>query len=227
MAPKKPHYIAHRKRLRERFRRTNGSGLEEYELLELLLTYAIPRKDVKPLAKELLNRFGSITGVLDAQPRELEEQVGIGSSSSTLICLVRELCSSYFLSKVKHRDVLSSPQLVVNFARLKLSGLYHEAFMVIYLNAKNEVIDYEVLSEGTVDHVVVYPRRIAESALLNHAASLILVHNHPSGHTEPSEEDKELTRYVRDALKTLEIRVLDHIIVGKNGYFSFMENDLL
>jgi len=225
--PNKPHYIEHRKRLRERFQKAGAEGLQDYELLELLLTYAVPRRDVKPIAKSLINRFGGLSGVLDANQKELEEVAGLGSVSATLLRLVKELCIAYLAERMKQRDVLSSPRLVVDFARLKLSGLPHEAFMAVYLNVRNEVIDYEILIEGTVDSVVIYPRRIIESALSNHATALILVHNHPSGHPEPSEEDKHITRAISQAARTLDIRVLDHIIVGKDGYFSFMEGGLL
>jgi DNA repair protein RadC len=115
----------------------------------------------------------------------------------------------------------------MDFARTKLAGLPHEAFMVVYLNVKNEVIGHELVQEGTVDRAVVYPRRVIESALGRHAASLILVHNHPSGHPDPSPEDKQLTRMIADAAKTVDMRVLDHIIVGRGGYFSFAEQHMI
>ena len=222
----KPHYIGHRERLRERFRRAGAEGLHDYELLELLLTYAIPRKDVKPLAKELIKKFGGLSGVLDAKQEELEEVPGLGPRSATLIRLVKELHGAYLAEQMEHRDLLSSPQTVVDFARVKLAGLPHEALMVIYLNIKNEVIDHEVLHEGTVDRVVIYPRRIVEAALAHHAAGLILIHNHPSGHPEPSEEDRRLTQAVAAAARTVDIRLLDHIIVGRDGYYSFREEGL-
>lgn len=223
----KPHYVEHRKRLRERFQRAGVEGLHDYELLELLLTYAIPRKDVKPIAKDLINRFDSLAGVLDASHKELEEVPDVGPASATLIRLVKELCGEYLAQKMQHLDVLSSPQAVVEFARMKLAGRPHEAFMVIYLNTKNEVIDHEIIHEGTVDHAVVYPRRIFEAALRHHASGLILVHNHPSGHPEPSEEDKRFTRAIVDAARTIDIRVVDHIVIGKTDHFSFMEHHLL
>lgn len=223
----KPHYLQHRKRLRERFQKAGAEGLHDYELLELLLTYAIPRKDVKPIAKELIKRFGSLSGVLDADQKELEAMSGLGPISATLIRLVKELCGAYLGERMKRKDILSSPQAVVDFARVKLSGLPHEAFMVIYLNTKNEVIEYEVVHEGTVDRAVIYPRRIIEAALSHHASGLILVHNHPSGHPDPSEEDKRLTRTIAEATRPLDIRVVDHIVVGKDGYVSFVEDHLL
>ncbi|HEX5735770.1 MAG TPA: DNA repair protein RadC [Blastocatellia bacterium] len=222
-----PHYLDHRKRLRERFHKAGSDALHDYEILELLLTYAIPRKDVKPIAKELIKRFGSLAGVLDATHVELEAVPDLGPNSATLIRLVKEVCGVYLAERMQRRDALSSPRAVMDFARMKLAGLPHEAFMIIYLNVKNEVIEQEVINEGTLDRAVVYPRRIIESALARHAASLILVHNHPSGHTEPSEEDKRLTRAIADAARTLDIRVVDHIVVGRGGYYSFMENGIL
>jgi len=223
----KPDYVDHRQRLRERFQKNGTEGMHNYEILELLLTYAIPRKDVKPYAKELIKRFGGLSGVLDASPKELEEVLHIGPISSTLIRLVKEICGVYLAEKMEYQDVLSSPQAVLDFARVKLAGHPHEAFMVIFLNAKNKVLDHAIIQEGTIDRAVIYPRRIVEEALARHAAGVILVHNHPSGDAEPSPEDKHLTRSIVEAARTIDIRVLDHIIVGKEGYCSFRERHLL
>jgi DNA repair protein RadC len=129
--------------------------------------------------------------------------------------------------KMSNKDVLSSPQAVLDFARVKLAGLPHEAFMIIFLNAKNKVLDYKVLQEGTVDRAVIYPRRMVEEALAHHAAGIILVHNHPSGDSEPSPEDKQLTRSLVETARTIDLRILDHIIVGKEGYCSFLESRLM
>jgi DNA repair protein RadC len=225
--PDTPHYINHRQRLRERFRKAGADGMHDYELLELLLTFSIPRRDVKPVAKRLIDEFGGLAGVLDADQRKLEDLKGVGSMSATLIRLVKELYSTYLAENMKKGDALSSPEAVLKFVRVRLSGMTNEAFMVIYMNVKNEVIDYTLLHEGTVDNVAVYPRRIIESALSRNSSGIILVHNHPSGNPVPSREDKILTRDIADAAGTLDIRVLDHIIVGKDGYFSFMENGLL
>jgi len=223
----KPHYLYHRKRLRERMRRAGAQGLQDYELLELLLTYAIPRKDLKPLAKDLIQQFHSLTGVMDATPEELRKVFGVGPRAARLISLVKEIGVVYLAEGMKKRDLLSSPQAVVDFARLKLAGSHHEVFMVICLNTKNEVLHHETVHEGTIDRAVIYPRRIVETALAHHAAGLLLVHNHPSGHTEPSEEDQQITDAIVRAAATVDIRVLDHIIVGKQGYLSFVERGLL
>ncbi len=223
----KPGYLEHRKRLRERFRKSGAEGMHDYEILELLLTYAVPRKDVKPRAKELVRRFGSLPGVLDATQKELEEVAEIGPISSTLIRLIKETCSVYLAEKAKDTDALSSPGAVLDFARMKLAGLPHEAFMIIFLNTKNKVLDYKVLHEGTIDRAVIYPRRMVEEALGRHASGIILVHNHPSGDTGPSAEDKQLTRSLIEAARTIDLRVLDHIIIGKEGYCSFSESRLM
>jgi DNA repair protein RadC len=222
-----PDYMEHRKRLRERFLKAGAEGLHDYELLELLLTYAIPRLDVKPRAKALMKRFESLNGVLDASQEELQVIKGLGPSSAILIRLIKELFAAYLAERMEGKDVLSSPGAVQEFVRVKLAGLPHEAFMVIYLNVKNRVIDHEILQEGTVDRAIVYPREIIKAALTHKAAGLILSHNHPSGEPDPSQEDRHLTRSVIEAARTVEIKVLDHLIVGKNGYFSFQENRLL
>lgn len=225
--PERPDYIEHRKRIREKFLKVSAGALHDYELLELLLTYAIPRLDVKPTAKALMKRFGTLGGVLDASHDELAAVRGVGPTSAILIRLIKERFAAYTSEQMQGKDVLSSPAAVVDFARVKLAGLPHEAFMVIYLNVKNRVIEHEILQEGTVDRAIIYPRQIIKAALTHKAAGLILSHNHPSGDPDPSQEDKHLTRSVIEAARTVEIRVLDHIIVGKNGYFSFQENRLL
>jgi len=223
----KPHYLGHRERLRKRFRQAGAEGMHDYELLELLLTYAIPRKEVKPIAKNLIERFGSFSGVFDARLKELEGVHEVGPASAILIQLVKEIFCLYIAEGMKGKDLLTSPEAAVDFARVKLAGLPHEAFMVIYLNVKNEVIDYETVHEGTVDRAVIYPRRIIESALAHHAVGLLLVHNHPSGHTEASSADKNITRAIAEAARTVDIKILDHIIVGKDGYLSFVEEQYL
>jgi DNA repair protein RadC len=223
----KPDYLGHRQRLRERFSQAGAKGFHDYELLELLLTYSIPQKDVKPVAKELIKRFGSLGGVLDATKEELLDTPGVTLYSAVLIKLAKEMSESYLAEGMQHKDLLKSPQAVVDFARMKLAGKANESFMVIYLNTKNEAIDHEVIHEGTIDKAAIYPRRIVEAALAHNTAGLILVHNHPSGYTEPSEEDKRITQIIVEATRAIDVQVIDHIIVGKSGYFSFTEHRLL
>jgi DNA repair protein RadC len=224
---KKEQTSGHRQRLKDKFRQTSGEGLHDYELLELLLTYALPRRDVKPLAKELIHRFDSLAGVMDASPGELEKVPGMGRSPAGLVKLAKHLSERYLAAGMKARDALSSPKTVLDFARARMAGQAHEAFMCIYLNTKNEVLQHKIISQGTVDKAAVYPRRIIEEALNLHAAGLILVHNHPSGHCQPSPEDRQLTDSIISVARTLDIRVLDHLIVGRLGYYSFAENKLL
>lgn len=223
----KKSYLGHRERIRDRYIKSDGNGLSDYELLELLLTYAIPRKDVKPVAKRLIKEFKNLPCVLDANFDDLNKIDGLGSISSVLIVLIKKLMEKYLENRLYDRDVLSSPKIVVDFARVRLSGQADELFLCIYLNTKNEVIKYEIVQEGTIDQVVLYPRKVMESAIVNKASSLILVHNHPSGHVEPSDEDRILTDEIIASAKLFDLRVLDHIIIAKSGYFSFRENNLI
>ena len=220
-------HTGHRRRLREKFLRCGADALHDYELVELLLTFAIPRRDVKPEAKALLKRFGSLQGLLDADPAEVSKVPGVGRASAALVRLVKEIHCRSLARSMKDSDALSSPQAVLNFARTALAGQGSECFLAIFLNAKNRVLDHRLVHEGTIDHAIVYPRRIIEQALAARAAGLILVHNHPSGDPTPSEEDRRLTRSIQDAARPLDIRVLDHIIVGRQGYCSFAEKNLL
>lgn len=199
----------------------------DYELLELLLTFAVPRRDVKPLARQLLERFRGLGGVLHAGLEELEAVEGMGPVSATIVRLVHELCVACLEEKMMGSDFLSSPQAVRKYARVILGGMSNEAFMVICLNVRNQVMHTEILQEGTVDRAMVFPRRIIETALFRHAAGIILVHNHPSGQPEPSDEDRRLTATVVAAARTVGLRVLDHLVVGRDSYFSFAEADLM
>ena len=225
--PVKPDHLGHRQRLRAKFLKTGSAGLHDYELLELLLFHAVPRKDTKPLAKALLARFGGLAAALDASADELRTVKGLSDTSVALISLTRELGTARLSEKLKDIDILNSPQAVVAFARSALAGLAYESFLVVFLNAKNKVLGHQVVHEGTIDHAIVYPRRIIEAALARRAAGLILVHNHPSGETAPSEDDKKLTARITEAAKHMDIRVLDHLIVGTSGYFSFAEKNIL
>ena len=227
ISDKKPHYLGHRQRLREKFSNYGVESLHDYELLELLLTYAIPRKDVKEEAKGLISRFKSISGVLGANVNELCEIEGISANSAVLIGLCRELVVKSLEEEIFNKDVISSPQSVYDFSKVKLSHIENEVLMVIYLNTKNHVQGHEIIDEGTVDTAIVYPKKIVKSVIEKKASSVILVHNHPSGICEPSNDDIRLTSAVKDSLKPVDVKVLDHIISGKSGYFSFREKNLI
>ena len=202
----------HRQRLRERFCRAGLTGLQDYEAIELLLSYAIPRRDVKPLAKELLRAFGSIEGLMDAPMHELLDEHGMGMSSALLIRLIRELCAKYLEQRVREADVINSFERAEEFARMKLGGCQNETLMTMFLNSHNRLISYE-LTPGTVNHAAVYIRELAKRAVLGNATGVILAHNHPSGVCLPSQEDIKLTDSIRQALATFGITLFCHLIV--------------
>ena len=223
----KPHYHGHRQRLRARFLKGGAGALQDYELLELLLTFAVPRADVKPLAKTLLQQFGSFTQLLDASPQALMEAGGLGESSASLIRLVKA-CAEYYLQEgVLARQKVPSLAALVDYCRTSMGGLKDEQFRVLFLNSQNEIIAEEIAQEGTVNQTVVYPRKVMELALKHKDTGLILVHNHPSGNLTPSAADRELTRALVQASRTLNLTVHDHLIVSRQGYFSLAENNML
>lgn len=197
--------------LREKFRE-HREAMEDHEIASLA-GFRIPT--------------GATVGkYIDMTLDELID-IGIPPHDALTIASIKELAQRYLGERMEKRDVLSAPARVVDFLKLKIGGLPHEAFCAIFLTTQNEVITHEIVNEGTIDQVAVYPRRIIEMALKHHAAALIIAHNHPSGFTDPSEEDKNLTRTLRSACTVMDIRLLDHMIVGKSGYFSFLERGLL
>ncbi len=213
----------HRKRLRERFKKTRLEGFHDYEIVELLLAYAIPRRDVKPLAKTLISRFKGLRGVLDASVEELVSVKGMGENAAVLVGLVKEMAGEYLKEKVMKRDVIRSAGDVLNYLNVALSGEKVEKFLAIYLNSKNEVLGIETLHEGTINQTFVYPRKIIERAFSHNARAIILVHNHPSGDPTPSTADRRLTEELLAAARALDIIVHDHIIIGKNSHVSGRE----
>ncbi|MDX1778005.1 MAG: DNA repair protein RadC, partial [Thermodesulfobacteriota bacterium] len=223
---KNPHE-GHRKRLRERFKKSGLAGFHDYEFIELLLTYAIPQKDVKPLAKELLSHFGGIRGIFDASLEELTTIKGLGERTAILFKLLKEGSTLYLKERVKGKEILSSLQQTLDFCYHMLSGEKNEKFMVLYLTTKNELIDTEILEEGTINQTAVYPRKVVEGALKHNASALIFVHNHPSGDPTPSRTDKKLTEALVDAAQAIDLTVHDHIIIGKNSHFSGREGGWL
>ncbi len=201
--------------------------MQDYELLELLLTYAIPRADVKPLAKDLLKHFGSFTGILDAPTEALMEVAGLKESSATLVRLVKSCAEHYLKENVLQRQRIASLTALVDYCRTAMGGLTDEQFQVIFLNSQNEIIAEEIVQEGTVNQTVVYPRKVLELALKHKATGLILVHNHPSGNLTPSVADQELTHSLVKASRPLNLTVHDHLIISRHGYFSLAEKNLL
>ena len=217
----------HRKRLRERFLKSGISGFHDYEVVELLLSLGTPRRDCKQAAKEALKRFKTLRGVLEASPEELQQIKGIGAHSAFGIKLVQEVARDFLKAKMLEKPFYKSSQEVFDYLYYSMRGLRKEVFKVLYLTSQNQIIDTVDLSEGTVNSSSVSPREVIEGAIKNNAAALIFVHNHPSGATEPSTSDRSLTRELVYAGKIMHVKVLDHIIIGDNRYYSFTGEGLI
>lgn len=223
----KPHWHGHRTRLRNKLLSRGASALDDYELLETLLFAFIPRRDVKPVAKALLARFGSVSGVLAAGAADLKKVTGVGETAAAYLKTVAELQGRAAIETLAARPVISSWDALISYVRGQLQHEGREQFRVLFLDRKNQLIADEVMGLGTVDHAPVYPREIARRALELQASSLILVHNHPSGDPTPSRADIEVTREIIDALVSLEITVHDHLIAGKNTVTSMKSSGLI
>lgn len=224
-----PHYHGHRHRLRERFVKSGLAGMAEHEVIELLLTLAIPYKDVKKPAKELLARFGSLRGIFDTPFEELRKVPGIGTVTPVALRIIREAANLYLQQKAEEETTLASPETLYEFWRARLGGLRDEVFEVAYLDSGYKLLreGVERLEEGTVDRAAVYPRRVMEAAIRRGAAALVFAHNHPNADITPSEHDKTLTKALVLAAATLQIKVHDHLIVSKDQVFSFRKEGLL
>ncbi len=227
MPTERPHYLDHRKRLKDRYQAQGLNGFQDYEALELFLTYAIPRGDVKPLAKTLIARFGSLKAIFDAEIAELEAVKGVKRHTAILLKLAKELAGAYLKEQARERSQISCTQELYDYCLMVMGGLKDEQFRVIYLDAQNRIIDSELIEEGIVNQAVVYPRKVIERALKKKASALILAHNHPSGHVRPSDADVRLTKSVQETARLLDILVHDHIIVGENRFFSFREEGMM
>ncbi len=218
--PAAPHYHGHRQRLRDRFLEAGPAALADYELLELVLFRAIPRRDVKPLAKDLLKKFGSFAEVVSASPARLAEVAGLGEAAIAELKVVQAAAQRLARGEINRREVLSSWSAVLDYCRGAMAFADREQFRVLFLDKRNQLIADEVQQEGTVDHTPVYPREVVKRALELSATAIILVHNHPSGDPTPSRADVQMTQGVIDVAKPFGIAVHDHIIVGKDGHAS-------
>ena len=229
MAKVEAHYTGHRSRLRERFLKSGFGGFADHEVVELLLTMAITRSDVKPQAKMLLERFGSLRGILNAPVSELKSIKGVGEISAILLKVIRESATLYLMETSKEEEDLRDPERLSDFWRMRIGHLKNEVFAVAYLDSAHRLIrnGVEMLQEGTIDRAAVYPRRVVEAALKHQAAALVLAHNHPNGDVQPSEQDKIITRAVTLAAGTISIRVVDHLIVSTSEAFSFRKAGLI
>jgi DNA repair protein RadC len=220
-AEDKPHFHGHRERLRTRFREAGAAALSDYELLELLLFRALPRGDVKPLAKTLLAKFGSFAEVIAAPETRLREVKGLGDAAITELKVVQAAASRMLKDRVKDRPILSSWNTVLDYCRSAMAFADKEQFRILFLDKRNHLIADEVQQTGTVDHTPVYPREVMKRALELSATAIILVHNHPSGDPTPSRADVQMTQSIIEVAGPLGISVHDHIIVGKQGTASF------
>jgi len=216
-----PHYHGHRERLRARFRDVGADAVSDYELLELMLFRAIPQRDVKPLAKALIAKFGSFAEVVSAPQARLREIKGLGDAAITELKIVHAAAGRLARGEVQKRPLLSSWGSVLDYCRMAQAFADKEQFRILFLDKRNQLIADELQQTGTVDHTPVYPREVVKRALELSATALILVHNHPSGDPTPSRADIQMTQAIVEMAKPLGISVHDHIIVGKEGHASF------
>ena len=224
----------HRERIREKFLKNGIDGFAEYEILELLLTYCIPRKDTKPIAKELLNKFKSLDNVFKADFDKLSAIDGLGKNSIAFLKLIGDLPSIIYKDELKNKKLvdketlkISNKDILLKYLRNKIGYEEIEKFYVLYLSSSNEVIEFEENSVGTLDRSSVYPREIYKKIINLNAKSIILAHNHPSDNITPSKCDIELTNEIAKGLKNFGALLIEHIIITKNSYFSFLEEGLI
>jgi DNA repair protein RadC len=220
-------YSGHRKRLKEKYGSTGLEAFHDYEVVELVLTYAIARRDTKPIAKNLMSRFGSLKGIIDAESAELKTVDGISDHTASLFKLFKDVSALYLKQRAEEKPQISCTSELIGFCRTKLGGKKEEEFCVIYLDVQNQIMAFETMQKGTVNQANVYPRQVLENALKKKASAIILVHNHPSGHVRPSEADIRITKTIRETARMLDISVHDHLIIGDDRFFSFREEGLL
>jgi DNA repair protein RadC len=226
MPPDNDHQ-GHRKRLREKFLKSGLAGFHDYEIVELLLSLGTPRRDCKPPAKEAIRKFQTLRGVLEAAPEDLQQIEGIGAHSTFGIKLVQEVAREYLKAKILDKPFYKSSREVFDYLYHSMRGLKKETFKIVYLNSQSQIIDTVDLSEGTINASSVSPREIIEGTIKFNASALIFVHNHPSGNPSPSSSDRALTREMVFASRVIRVKVLDHIIIGDNEYFSFADEGLI
>ncbi len=222
-----PHYSGHRARLRERFVSSGADALQDYELIELLLFMALPRRDVKPLAKTLLNKFGSLPELMSAPHHSLMQVEGVSENTATAIKTVTAIAHRTIKQEIMQKPILNNWTRLIDYCRSTMIHETKEHFRILFMNKKNELIEDEVQGSGTVDHTPAYPREIMKRALELGATALILIHNHPSGDPRPSAADIEMTNLIIAAAKPFEIIIHDHIIIARNGYSSFKNEGLI
>jgi len=217
----------HRQRLRERFIQSGLGAFLDYEIVELLLTLGTPRKDCKPQAKEAIKRFRTLRGVLEAPPEQLKDIKGIGSTHLFVIRFIQEIAREFLKEQVIDKPYCRSSREVFDYLYHSMRDLKKEVFKVMFLDSQNRIVKIEDLFEGTLNSSAVYPREIIQSAVKHHATALIFVHNHPAGNPQPSDNDRQITQELVFAANIMAIKVLDHIVIGDNRYFSFADAGLI
>lgn len=223
----KQHYLGHRDRLRQKFRENGHKSLADYELLELILFRSIPRRDTKPLAKQLLEEFGSFAEVVSAPMHRLEEINGLGTATVTDLKLIQAAASELIRGDILEKSLLGSWKSVLDYCRAAMAFEEVEQFRILFLDKKNRLIRDEVQQVGTIDHTPVYPREILKRALELSATAIILVHNHPSGDPTPSSADVKMTKKIVELMTNVGIAVHDHLIIARKGHASLKELDLM
>ena len=217
----------HRERLRDRFLQSGLNGFLNYEIVELLLTLGTPRRDCKQMAKEVIKKFKGLRGSLDATPEELQQIKGIGPINIFGLKLFQEISKQYAKERIPKKIILDSPKLVINYLQEKLKREKKEHFVVLYLNARNQLAYEETISIGTLNANLVHPREVFKPAINYLAVSIIIAHNHPSGGVEPSEDDLEVTKRLIEVGDMIGINILDHVIIAGNKFFSFKEEKMI
>lgn len=218
----------HRKRLRERFLREGLDSFEDHQALELLLFQAIPRFDTNPVAHRLMQRFGSFSAVLEADPKDLAAVEGVGSNAAAFLALIPQVTRRYFLDRIKHtRKPLNTSEAAAAYLIPLMAGRSEEVFYLICLDSQLRVLYPALISEGTVKDAFVHPRHVVEAAVRHKAASVILAHNHPAGSVRASNQDHSITRRLVQALGSIDIKVVDHIIVAGDQFYSFAKEGKL
>lgn len=225
--PNRPHFWGHRQRLRDRFLAGADEALPDYELLELVLFFAIPRIDTKPLAKQLLERFGSLAAVVNATPEQLAEFERIDHFAVTLFKTLRAFATRLVREDLAEKPALDNWDKLIAYLRATMAHRMVEQFRLLFLDRRNVLIADEVQHQGTIDHTPVYPREVVKRALALDASALVMVHNHPSNHPAPSKPDIEMTRQVREALEKVGVVLHDHLIISRRGHSSFRQMGLL
>ena len=227
MKQKKQDYLGHRQRLRARFLFDLGAGFHDYELLELVLTQALPRGDVKPLAKELIRKFDDFAGVISASPDQLRSVSGVGNAVIVALKLVHASLIRIKKRKTQNRHIVSSWSELVDYCMVLLANETSEQIRLVFLDRKNRIMAEEVHNYGTADEAMLYPREVVKRALELNAHALVLVHNHPSGDVNPSKSDIQMTLAIRETVEKIGISLFDHLIIGRNNYTSFKIQGLL